>query len=330
MRFFKWINFRPTVTFNHAFFSKGATEQAPQFQQALATGFDMSGRLFRVFPIETNWMGLHINKLRHVINPSLGYSYQAKPTISADRLIGSTLKKSNLLTPSIEQKLQTKRLVKGAWESIDLARFVSKITYDVEGASGVGGEWGNLELDLETFPYAWLQLDADALINPHIGRFESINADLVASPGLSQRIGGTNISRTYDSSSDTMKDLPWALGIGWRYLRNRSTQMTLETEFDLGKKWRLGIFQALDIKRFVTETTSEGSQTVKKIYDFPEQEYRLTRDLHEWTVELIYNVDRAQGESILFLFRLKSFPEFPVQLERGYHRPKAGRNSPKL
>jgi hypothetical protein len=114
--------------------------------------------------------------------------------------------------------------------------------------------------------------------------------------------------------------------MGWRYQRQTSAQLTLETEFNLGPKWRAGIYQALDVKRFVTETTNTGSRVVKKIYDFPEVEYRLRRDLHEWTAELVYNERRGQGNTLLLVFRLKAAPELPLEFERGYHRPKAGRN----
>ena len=129
-----------------------------------------------------------------------------------------------------------------------------------------------------------------------------------------------------DTETGEEKELPWAVGLGWRYQRNTSAQLTFETEFNLGKKWRAGIYQALDVKRFVTETTTLGDRTVKKIYDSPEFEYRLRRDLHEWTVELLYNVRRGQGETVLVLFRLKAAPELPFEFERNYHQPKAGRN----
>lgn len=328
-RLLGWLNARPFVRFQHAGFSRGLTELAPQFRQAMATGLDLTSKFFRIFPIQTHWMGMDLHLLRHVITPSVSYTYQAKPTLSADRLLRSDgLAKGNTLTLGKEHKLQTKRKVGDRWQSVDLARFSTSLPYDLEGSAGRGGRWGDVGLDLELLPYPWLRVESDAQIDTHIGKFSTINADLVAHPNLTDSRGGTSVATILDESGG-VTELPWAVGVGWRYQPNTSAQMTLETEFDLGRKWRVGIFQALDVKRFITETTTAGQRTVKKIYDVPEYEYRLRRDLHEWTVELIYNVRRQRGEGVFLLFRLKALPELPLQFERNYHQPKAGRNFPK-
>ena len=331
MRLLRRFNFRPFFKFRQSSFSRGLIETAPQFRQSGGVGFDLSSKLFRVFDIETNLWNLNIHRLRHVMTPNLRYEYQGKPTLSADRFLRSDgLAKSNILTPSLEHKLQTKRSSQAGGKTEDLARFITTMPYDLEGASGVGGEWQPVAMDLEMLPYSWLRLESDAQIDPHIGKFTTINADLlVLSSGAAQGWTGRNIGEVTNTDTGEEMELPWATGLGWRYQRNTSAQMTFETEFNLGRKWRAGIYQAFDVKRFVTETSTTGDRTVKKIYDFPEVEYRLRRDLHEWTGELVYNVRRGQGQTLLLLFRLKAAPELPFEFERSYHRPKAGRNFPK-
>ena len=184
-------------------------------------------------------------------------------------------------------------------------------------------------MDLETLPYSWLRVESDAKIDPHIGKVTAINADLIAHPALGKGVGGYKIAEIMDPETGEIKELPLAVGLGWRYQRNSSAQLTLETAFNLTEKWRAGIYQGFDVKRFVTEIGPTSSRTVKKIYDLPEYEYRLRRDFHEWTVELIYSVRRQQGDTILVLFRLKAAPELPFDFERSYNQPKAGRNFPK-
>ncbi len=330
MRLLRRLNFRPFFKFRESSFSRGATETSPLFRQAAATGFDLSSKLFRVFPVQTNLLGLNIQQLRHVMTPSLKYEYQAKPTLSAARLLRSDgLAKSNVATLGLEHKLQTKRTEAGHAGTVDLARFRTSMPYDLEGAVGRGGEWDALTMDFETLPNSWLRVESDANLDPHIGKFTTINADLIAHPNLGNGFGGNSIAQIVDSKTGEIKDLPWAVGLGWRYQRKTSAQLTLETVFSLTDKWRAGIYQGFDVKRFVTETNVAGDRTVKKIYDFSEYEYRLTRDLHEWTVELIYNVHRQQGDTLLLFFRLKAAPELPFSFERGYNQPKAGRNFPK-
>ncbi|PIQ82249.1 MAG: hypothetical protein COV76_04705 [Candidatus Omnitrophica bacterium CG11_big_fil_rev_8_21_14_0_20_64_10] len=329
MRWFNWLNLRPFAQFRHTAYSKGAQQQAPQFRQAGGGGIELNTRLFRVFPIETNWLGLNIHKLRHIITPAVTYSYQGKPTIDSAQLRGSTLEKSNTVRPSIEQKFQTKRLVDGEWQKVDLARFITEIRYDLEGADGVGGEWNDLTMDLEAVPYDWLRVESDATIDPHIGKMTAFNADLVFRPNVGGLTTSAISAGEYSGKDNQYNELPWVLGLGWRYTRNTSSQLTMSTEFDLGPKWRIGYYHALDVKRFVTETSPTDSRVVKKIYDFADQQFRIRRDFHEWTAELIYGIERQEGETLLLLFRLKAFPDMPFEFQKGYHQPKAGRNFPK-
>ncbi|MBI1953517.1 MAG: hypothetical protein HYS41_05270 [Candidatus Omnitrophica bacterium] len=329
LRLFKWLNLRPFASFQHTADSRGEKEDAPQFRQAGAVGADVSTKLSRVFDLTTNWGNLDINRLRHIITPTLSYRYQGKPTISADKLLRSDgLTKGNLATFGLEHKLQTKRGSGPSPAIVDLARFQTSLPYNLEGSSGRGGKWDNFSLDLETKPYGWLYLESDAQLDPQIFKFLTINADLIVQGG-SWALGSSPRIGQMVGEDGALEELPWALGLGWRYQRNTSAQMTLETEFDLSKKWRVGIYQAFDVKRFVKEETVLASRDVKKIYDFAETEYRLRRDLHEWTVELIFNKRRSQGEALMLVFRLKAAPETPLEVERSYHQPKSGRNSPK-
>jgi hypothetical protein len=339
MKLLRWLNLRPFGQFQHTADSHGAVESAPQFWQAAATGFDMSANLYRVFPWETAFWGLDIHRLRHIVTPTLAYKYQAKPTISDGHLRGGGLAKGNTLTPGIEHKFQTKRMKDGQQQTVDLARFLSTIGYDLEGLSGRGGRWGGVTLDLETDPYPWMTFESDAGIDPHknYGKPQTFNADLYlhevvekqGSESVRVQLGDAPPRETEPDLANGLPRLPWFLGMGWRYQRNTSSQLSLETGFNLGRKWRLELYQGFDVKRFVTETSDRGSRVAKKIYDVPEFEYRLRRDLHEWTVDLVYNVQRQQGEALFFVFRLKAAPEEPIEFERHYHLPKAGKNFPK-
>ena len=330
MRLLRRFNFRPFTKFRQTSFSRGSTENGSLFRQQGGAGFEFSTKFFRVLDWHTNLWNLNINRVRHLVTPNIKYEFLGKPTLSADRFLRTDgLAKGNLVTPSLEQKLQTKRSNEPGGKTVDLVRLITTMPYDVEGASGVGGEWQTATMDLEALPYDWMRVESDASVDPHIGQFTTINADLVLVPGGTASWGGKRIGDIVNAETGEDQELPWAAGLGWRYQRRTSAQLTFETEFNIGRKWRAGIYQALDVKRFAEENTTLGPRTVKKINDSPEYEYRLRRDLHEWTVELVYNVRRGQGESLLLLFRLKAAPDLPFDFQRSYHRPKAGRNFPK-
>ena len=332
-----FLNVRPFAEFQEALFSRNAVANKPIARQSAATGAELSTRFFRVFGMESNLLGLDLHNIRHIINPLVQYRYQSNPTIPAKDLFPGSdgLVKSNLITPSIEQKLQTKHLIGGKWQAVDLVRFLTQMPYDLEGPGGRGGIWNNVSMDLETRPYSWLYAESDAQVDPHIGKFTTINADLFVTGGSYSKtsFSGGNIDRrggySYSKDAEGFQDTPWGAGLGWRYQRKTSAQLTFETEFDLDPKWRVGIYQTVDVKRFATETTTLGTVTSKKIYDVPDQSFRLRRDLHEWTVELMYNSIRGEGNAILLMFRLKDMPDLPIDFGRHYNLPKAGKNFPK-
>jgi hypothetical protein len=58
-----------------------------------------------------------------------------------------------------------------------------------------------------------------------------------------------------------------------------------------------------------------------------EQEYALTRDLHEWQMDINFNEKRAEGNEIWLVFTLKAFPEMALDLGTSFNKRKAGSQS---
>jgi len=146
---------------------------------------------------------------------------------------------------------------------------------------------------------------------------------LVIRPGVGDgSTSGSSISGG-DRFAEYSRGNPWVFGAGWRYLKEESTQFTFEVVYDLDEKWRIGTFQVFDLKKFVTD----GQATTKKINRFSETEFRIERDLHEWTAELVFGKGRTTGQSFLILFRPKAFPNATLDLRKSYNQPKAGRVS---
>ncbi|MFH1339221.1 MAG: putative LPS assembly protein LptD, partial [Candidatus Omnitrophota bacterium] len=77
------------------------------------TGADMSTRFFRVFNVVSDFLGMNINRLRHVITPRVQYSYVHEPTVSPSKLQTfddiDSINGDNRFTLELENKLQTKR-----------------------------------------------------------------------------------------------------------------------------------------------------------------------------------------------------------------------------
>ena len=79
------------------------------------TSLDVGTKFYRIWDdYKTNFAGLNINGLRHMITPTITYLYQARPTFPASNLNQfdpsiDDLYRINQLEYGLENKLQTKR-----------------------------------------------------------------------------------------------------------------------------------------------------------------------------------------------------------------------------
>lgn len=322
IRLLRALNVTPLIKTEQTWFSKMAAKDEGTIRGVMETGVDLSTKFYRIFDLESEWAGIEIHRLRHIITPTLGYRYRPSPTVPARYLMQfdgvDAIGKTNSLTPSLEQKLQTKRWAGRGWRSVDLARLVLSTDYTFKGENDSGGQMGNVSGDLELRPYPWLLAETDTVFSAHRRQFQSLNFDLVLTPAVS---GGQHAdigtAEGFDRRAAEEVELPWATGLGWRWQRQGPAQITAETVFNLGRKWRIGIYERADVRKIL----SDGSKFVNRPV---ESEIRIRRDLHEWTAELVWNRHRAEGNSILLMFRLKAFPDQPLEFQRSYNRPKLG------
>ncbi len=255
------------------------------------SGTDVSTKFFRVFDVKTDAFGLDINKLRHVITPTIGYAYDHAPTIPAAALrqidaVDSIAYSNNRFTLGLTNVLQTKRDKK----SVDLALLHITNTYYVRPKTGFGSYMGDYLFDLELRPYSWMSFLSDATYNHRADYWTNANYDVVLNLAAER-----------------------SLSIGQRYERKGTNEVTFGADWRLTPKWLFGIYERYQLN----ETPS-----LKGGWRY--QEYRLTRDLHCWLMDLTYSVEPDHGTSIMFVFRLKAFPETSFTFDRTYHSPKPG------
>lgn len=314
------LNVTPFVATRQTWYSKEGFKNEDALRGIFETGVDVNTKFFRIFDMETDVAGLDIHRVRHVVTPNLSYRYRPLPTISPGRLPQfdgtDAIDKSHTITPQLEQKLQTKQEEDGSLRSVDLARLIIGTDYTFKRERDVGGQLGNFTGDLELKPYRWLLAETDAVFDTHRRQLRSVNFDLVATPGIASRTDNIGTAQGFDRRV-TADDYPWLAGVGWRWQRGANSQVTFEVAANLGPKWRIGLYERTDLRRI----NSDGSKFVNRA---AESEFRIRRDLHEWTAELIVNRRRSEGNFFLLVFRLKAFPDQPLEFERNYNRPKLG------
>ena len=105
-------------------------------------------------------------------------------------------------------------------------------------------------------------------------------------------------------------------GLGQRYLRKGENQITFNVDWKLTPKWSFGLYERYQFKR------------IDNVYrGMAKQEYRFVRDLHCWTMEFGYTIEKKNDHTIWIIFRLKAFPEFEVNLDQGFSSPSSGSNN---
>ena len=262
----------------------------------LSTGSDLSTKFYRLFNVQTNFLGLGIQGLRHIITPTAGYSY-SKSGYKA-RFGGGSSIGSSAVSLGLSNKLQTKRI---GQQAVDLIDFNISSSYTIKPKSGEkrGSSLSDLLFDLDLLPYSWLRINADAIYK-HTDRY----------------------SQNYRHFSEMNYDVNFALGpertigFGQRYQRKGGNEITQSLNWRLNPKWRFSLYQ----RRIIGH--SAGLKTGLR-----EQEYTLSRDLHCWIMEFTYNVKRGAGESVWLVFRLKAFPELEFEFNQSYRAPKPGSQS---
>ncbi|MFH1201280.1 MAG: LPS assembly protein LptD [Candidatus Omnitrophota bacterium] len=284
-RKFVFIETRPHAGFRETFYSKDRYNDENLFRGIFDSGIDLSTKFYRIFDVTSDFMDIEINKLRHIITPTASYSYVHPPTIPSSKLnyfdsldsIGQT----NKMSLALSNKFQTKR----ENNTIDFVNFTVSSDYSFKPKGDRGSSFSDFLFDLETIPYEWLRIEADATYDHFEDYFKTVNSDLTA-----------NITDKTSAS------------FGYRYQRKSTRDYITNFNYRINPKWWFSVYE-----RF--EQLGRG---------LTEQEYTIERDLHCWTMAFTYSVKRGRGEEIWLVFSIKAFPEMGFEFNKSYRAPKRG------
>lgn len=244
---------------------------------------------YRIYDCKTDFLNLDINGMRHIFTPNINYFYIQQPTVTSDRLFDfddtDELAKRNGIGFVLENKLQVKRLnEKNEAYTEEFLRFLLGTDYLLHKEDDK--RFSDLTGDLELKPYKWLFAKQTMLYDFKAKSLKSLNTDLSAK----------------DPKSD------WRLGLGHRYEKGFSSQLTGEGETKVLPGLKCRVYERYEFKGNV----------------FKEQEYAINKDLHCWEAELAYNIREKDSHTIWFIIRLKAFPELPLKLGTSYYKPRTG------
>ena len=301
-----FIQFNPHLGGEETYYSRTAdVNQNNIIRGVLRDSLDMSTKFYKIWDdFHSNFAGMDINGLRHVITPTITYLYQARPTFPASRLNQfdpaiDDLYRIHQFEFGLENKLQTKR----NGEIVDLLRLLINVNYGLKGTtvglpaqtSGLGATgrrgFNPFDSQLDFHPTQWLSFHNDNEYDFHYGHWNSENFD------------------------GTIQVGKWSFSLGNRYTRTESDMLSTEFDYTINPKWKFKVYNTFPVTKAINGNTTTAG----------EDNFVITRDLHEWEMDL--GIDRQQGQGTTFyvLFRLKASPGMKLNLlQSSFQGSKAG------
>jgi len=276
-----WLSLSPYTGIYSTFYSKNIFGDEDVWRQAPEAGISLSTKLYKIFPQSFTLFGENIGQMRHVVTPSISYSYIHEPTVSKLQLFqfdeADDLERKESLIFKLENKLQAKN-EKRTW---DFLYFSPYVEYKIN-QEGKGSFFDNVKADLEFFPKEGLSLTADSNYDYLDRAFKEVNMDLGIRDVIEEK---------------------YSVLFGHRYARDESSQSTLSLSYQLTPRLRLSNYLRYEYRTG----------------DFKEQQYALRVDLHCWWMDLGLDVDKDSNFTIWVIFRLKAFPEIHMGFDHTYH-----------
>lgn len=283
-----FIEMTPFVGGRNTYYSKtNDPEKYGSVRGIFRTGATLSTRFFRVFDAYVDRYGLNINRLRHIISPSVSYEFMSEPTLASTQLDSfdsiDSLDNAHGLHFSIENKLQTKRNN----NTVELLRAVIGTDFRLKEHPSKGG-FEKISTDIDFRPVDWITFYFDSQYDTQEEYLTTANFDIYLNGGEK-----------------------WSAGIGKRWDREIDDQLTSEFKYMFNPKWALRTYTRFDLRNGILK----------------EQEYTLRRDLHCWTMDINFNEKRNEGNEIWIVFTLKAFPDMAVDFGSSFNKRKAGSQS---
>ncbi len=276
-----FIQFNPHLGGEETYYSRTANISQSNIIRGMFRGsLDMSSKFYRVWDYHTDFAGLDINRLRHVITPTVTYLYQARPTFPSSNLNQfdpaiDNLYRIHQFAFGLENQLQTKR----NGEVVDLVRALVSTNYGLKGTTGHRG-FNPYDAQIDFDPTDWLTFHNDDEYDFHADHFNSANFDA------------------------EFKGKGWSFSIGSRYAHRAGEQVTTELDYTINPKWKFKIYNSFP----VTYATDGNAPSAR------ENEYVITRDLHEWEMDMSFDQQQGHGSTFYVLFRLKALPNMKLNL----------------
>lgn len=278
---FKWLTVNPFVGGYTSWYSRQKDINQETYQGAFHSGIDFNTRLFKVYDINSYFLGEIITVARHVLTPNIRYEYIHPPVVPKTSIAQfdelDDLKRKEKIVFTFENKIQTKGANNNVW---DFLFFSPSVEY-VMNEKSKGSYFSKVKTDLEIYPRPGITFNSNSEYDCDGGGLKDINADI---------------------SFFEPKQRKYSISVGQRYTKQESNQTTMEFTYKLSEKWEW---------RNYLRYLDKGGKV-------QEQQYVIRRDLHCWWLDLGVNFDKDRNYTVWAAIYLKAFPDIHFGFEQKY------------
>ncbi len=241
---------------------------------ALLTGFDITTKFYRIFDIYSE--KLNINRMRHLIQPTLSMDYISEPTTENNKIEQfdglDSLERSSKLSFSIDNRLQTKRNDK-TW---DLLRLDFDATYLLR--ANTGSHLDTSTINLELYPSEKLSFESEYVYDWDKDHWKSARIDSWLNTDIID------------------------IGIGHTYTYDERAQSILQTRFKGIKGITLSTYM-----RYEFETGAMQEQTYSIVKDLSCWELEVAYEHKKYEDDTLWFILRIKALPDISIRATKSY-----------------------
>ncbi len=257
----------------------GGTFGGSESRSGFGAGFTASTTFSRSFDVVSE--AFDLNRLRHIVIPYVGFEALsvsgADPADFIQMDAVDTIDTGSQGTFGLRQRLQTKRMVDGRWQTVNWGRLDTELV--MRSSDSV-----DPALDSD-----FLRADMELLLTEHIAVHSMDNVF-----GLDGQPDLINAGLTVDFLPD------WALSVDYDFITDFASAVTVELNTRLSDRYRLLVRQQYEFDSRGTgkDTNLESRVVVRRI-------------LHEWLLDIGVSYEKANDEfAVIFGFGPKGWGFF--------------------
>lgn len=305
LRILKFYNFVPYINFRDDMFTKDIERKSVN-RLLVGGGVDALTKFYGTWDVKSNFAGLNINGLRHIIMPVVQYNTvqlsTQKPTELVQTGNGTNIGLQDIMTFGLENRIQTKKKVGKSLQRVDLVSFNAYLDYSFGPGNDMlptrKNEFTEARVQIILRPYDWFSLRMDSTYNMVTRAFASNTLDAIFNPGPLQ----ITVQQSFLKSGPS-----WWTTDGV-FVNGTSNQLTLDGLYTLNHLWSVGGYVRYEFS----------------LHQWQEWEIRAHRDLHDWLLDFGLNFrnkdmtlpSQSFSEEVFVELRLKAYPR--ISLKSGH------------